>query len=103
MRERVCRVGCRVGLCRARVPRRAVPAVITVTVTLCLGCAKLPSKGTVKAKIFFAGLRPAPRWGLLAPRPPGYERPLATTPQKAELPLSADPGSKRVRSKKSAI
>ena len=54
-------------------------------------------------KKIFAGLRPAPRWGLLAPRPPSYERPLATTPQKAELPLSADPGTKRVRSKKSAM
>ena len=43
------------------------------------------------------------RWGLLAPRPRVTSRPLATTPQKAELPLSADPGCKRVSSKKSAM
>ena len=71
--------------------------------TLVFRVCRIAFKRDCKAKIFFAGLRPAPRWGLLAPRPRVKNRPLATTPQKAEYPLAADPGSKRVRSKKSAI
>ena len=74
---------------RAPVPRGAVPGVICHSdFGLCVGCAKLPSKGTIKrykAKIFFAGLRPAPSWGLLAPRPPELRASAGYHPSKGRV------------------